>query len=153
MKLYLVQHGLAVKKEVDPGRPLDPQGEEDVQRIAGFFMHSGKRVHRILHSGKIRALQTAEILAEAVLHNGEVEAISGINPNDPAQDISEFVNKLKYDTMIVGHLPFMAHMVSYLICGKEDLSIVAYSPGTVVCLQKDPEQHWQIQWMLRPDTL
>jgi len=153
MKLYLVQHGLAVKKDVDPGRPLDPQGEQEVQRIADFFMKSGARVHRVLHSGKIRAHQTAEILAEAVLHNGEVEAIIGINPEDSVQKFSTIVQKLKYDTMIVGHLPFMAHMVSYLICGKEDLSIVAYSPGTVVCLQQDPGQHWQIQWMLRPDTL
>jgi phosphohistidine phosphatase len=55
--------------------------------------------------------------------------------------------------MVVGHLPFMAKMVSYLVTGNEDSNIVAFKPGSVVCLQQDAEEHWQIQWMLRPDIL
>lgn len=30
MRIYLVQHGLAIPKEVDPERPLSEQGREDV---------------------------------------------------------------------------------------------------------------------------
>jgi phosphohistidine phosphatase len=55
--------------------------------------------------------------------------------------------------MIVGHMPFMAKMVSYLVTGNENQAIVAYRPGSVVCLKQNPEESWQIQWMLRPDTL
>ncbi len=34
MKVYLVQHGEAESKEVNPQRPLTEQGMRDVQRIA-----------------------------------------------------------------------------------------------------------------------
>ncbi len=36
MKLYLVQHGEAKKKEEDPLRPLSESGREDVQRVAKY---------------------------------------------------------------------------------------------------------------------
>lgn len=153
MKLYLVQHGEAIPKEVDPERPLSPQGKKDISNMAEFLKTSGHTVNRVLHSGKLRARQTAGILAESLLKNGKVEVVDGINPNDPVQDFSFKAHKIKYDTMIVGHLPFMAKMVSRLVTGNEDQVIVAYIPGSVVCLQQDPEEHWQIEWMLRPDTL
>ncbi len=153
MKLYLVQHGEAVSKDVDPGRSLSPQGEVDVSKMAESLRVSGLTVNRVLHSSKMRAHQTAEIFREALLISGEVEVIDGINPNDPVQDFSLRTHKFKHDTMVVGHLPFMTKMVSYLLTGNEDMVIVAYKPGSVVCLQQDPEEHWQIQWMLRPDTL
>jgi len=152
MKLYMVQHAMPVPKDIDPGRPLSPEGEKDIARIAEFMRASDHKVTKVLHSGKIRARQTAEILAEALLISGEVEVIDGINPNDPVQYFSFGVHKFKDDTMIVGHMPFMTKIVSYLVTGNEDEVIVAYRPGSVVCLQQDPEKTWQIQWMLRPDT-
>ncbi len=152
MKLYLVQHGMPLSKDIDPGRPLSPQGEKDISKVAEFLRASDHTVSRVLHSGKMRAHQTADILAEALLISGEVEVIDGINANDPVQDFSLRAHKFKHDTMIVGHLPFMAKMVSYLVTGNEDQPIVAYKPGSVVCLKQNPEEPWQIQWMLRPDT-
>lgn len=152
MKLYLVQHAMPVSRDIDPGRPLSPQGEQDISKMAEFMRASDHTVSRVLHSGKMRAHQTAEILAEELLTSGEVEVIDGINPNDPVQDFCLRVHKLKNDTIIVGHMPFMGKMVSYLVTGNEDHAIVAYQPGSVVCLKQNPEEHWQIQWMLRPDT-
>lgn len=153
MKLFLVQHGEAIEKDIDPGRPLHPRGEEEVRRVAEFLRQAGMTVDRVVHSGKMRAHQTADILAEAILMNGEAEAIEGINPNDPVQDFSKKVSQLKHDTMVVGHLPFMARMVSYLVTGNEKTEIVAYKPGSIVCLQHNDEKYWHIQWMIRPDTL
>lgn len=153
MKLYLVQHGKSLEKEIDPGRPLSPEGAEDIVQMAEFLRASGLSVNRVLHSGKMRAQQTAEILAEALLINGEEETIEGIKPNDPIENFSIEVHKFKNDTMVVGHLPFMEKTVSYLLTGNEDAAIVSYKPGSVVCLQQDDEEYWQIQWMLRPEML
>ena len=153
MKIYLVQHGEALSKEVDPGRPLSPKGEHDVARMSEVLNKSGITVDRVLHSGKMRAHQTAEVLAEKLLPMGEVEAIDGINPNDQVQAFSIEVHKLKHDVMVVGHLPFMAKLVAYLTTGEEELNIVDYQPGSVVCLEQDPEQRWRIIWMLRPDFI
>ena len=66
MNIYLVQHGEAVAKEVDPERPLTESGRSDVRRMASFLGAAGVRVSRIMHSGKVRAKETAELLAAAV---------------------------------------------------------------------------------------
>lgn len=153
MKIYLVQHGDAVSKEDDPERPLSAKGEGDVHHIAEFLKAADHKVNAVLHSGKLRAQQTAEILADDLLNNGDVEVVEGIKPNDPVQDFSFGAHNIKNDTMIVGHLPFMVKMVSYLVTGKEEPAIVAYMPGSVVCLEQDPEERWLVKWMLRPDTL
>ncbi len=153
MKLYLVQHGKALAKDIDPGCPLSPEGARDITQMAEFLKKSGLTVENIFHSGKIRAHQTANILGEAILVGGEVKVIDGIKPNDSVRDFSIKVHKLKKDTMIVGHLPFMEKMVSYLVTGNATTAIVNYKKGSVVCLKQNKQEHWQIQWMLRPDTL
>lgn len=153
MNLYLAQHGQAVSKDVDPGRPLSPQGELDVQRMAVFLDKSGVSVDRILHSGKMRAHQTAEILADKLLLKGDVEAIPDINPNDSVVDFAGKLHKIKHDSMLVGHLPFMAKLAAYLTSGYEDREILDYIPGTIVCLEQDADEHWHIKWMLRPDLI
>lgn len=151
MKLYLVQHGDALTKDVDPGRPLSPRGEKDVQRIAGFLEQAGILVEKVVHSGKVRAHQTAEILGDKILLKGEVEAIPGINPDDPVEEFSVKVQKLKHDTMVVGHLPFVARLTAHLVTGDAEQTVMAYKPGSIVCLEQDEDKAWQIQWMIRPD--
>lgn len=153
MKLYLVQHGEALAKDVDPDRPLSPGGEKDIRNMAGFLQAAGVGVDRVLHSGKLRARQSAEILVEALLAGGAPETIEGIGPNDPVEEFSTIIDQFDRDTMVVGHLPFMARMVSCLVNGQSEPAIVDYKPGSVVCLEQDGEEHWRVQWLLRPGLL
>ena len=153
MKLYLVQHGQAVAKEVDPERPLSREGVEEVQRIGRHLAKSGVTLNRICHSGKARAHQTAELFADVLLVSGDVEAIAGINPNDSVTAFAQNIATHQSGTMIVGHLPFMAKLVTYLVTGNEEPVIVAYRPGSVVCLERDEKEPWQIAGMLRPERI
>lgn len=66
MKLYLVQHGEASAKTVDPERPLTELGRTDVEQLARFLGEAGVRIERVMHSGKLRAVQTAECLAAGI---------------------------------------------------------------------------------------
>ena len=160
MKLYLVQHGEAVSKEVNPKRPLSERGRGDVERIAAFLGKAEISVAAIWHSGKERAQETAELLAISVgtlpgstaLPHG-VESVSGIDPLDPPEEFARLVSDSADDLMVVGHLPFMAKLVSRLIVGDEAASTVAFQPGTVVCLEHADEDDWAIAWMLRPELL
>src|SRR5260221_11274244 len=62
MRVFLVRHGEARREEVDPERHLTDRGAEDVRRIAAQAVDDlGIRPARIVHSGKARARQTAEI--------------------------------------------------------------------------------------------
>ena len=72
MKLYLAQHGEACPKDIDPDRPLTDQGREDIERLAAFLARAGIEVERVIDSGKLRAAQTADLLAAAVACSGHV---------------------------------------------------------------------------------
>ena len=66
MALLLVQHGKSLPKEEDPDRGLSRDGFEETRTMAALAAENNVQAVRIIHSGKKRALQTAEIFAEAL---------------------------------------------------------------------------------------
>jgi len=153
MKLYLVQHGEARAKEEDPDRPLTEVGKADVKRLAKFLARSGIRVERIIHSGKRRAAQTAKHLGAAIAPALESEISGLINPDDNPGAFDWQSGSWEMDTLIVGHLPFMARLVSDMVTGEQARPLVEFRPGSVVCLERKSDGTWQIQWMIRPELL
>ena len=153
MNLYIVQHGDAMPKDVDADRPLSHKGHLDVQRVAEFLARAGIHVDRIVHSGKTRARQTAELIASALGVAERTDAIPGIDPLDSPADFVRTSGEWTADTMVVGHQPFMGKLVSQLVAGDESLSTVCYRPGTVVCLEHNDDGHWSIAWMIGPRLL
>jgi len=149
MTLYLVQHGDALGKAQDPLRPLSEKGLQDVRSMASFLADRGIRPARVIHSGKARAMETAQLLS-----GGEVEEIDiGLAPNDPTEPVKNLIESWDEDVMIVGHLPFMGRLVAHLVGGTPDADMVSFEPGTVVCLKKGEEGNWSLHWMLRPSLL
>jgi phosphohistidine phosphatase len=151
--LFLVQHGQAVSKEQDPDRPLSSHGEADVSHMATFLAAAGITVDRIVHSGKNRAKQTAAILAKSISEGGTIEVMDGINPNDSIAAFADKVATWNTPVMVVGHLPFMAKLVTHLAAPDSEQAVVAYQPGSVVCMARDDSGHWAIQWLVRPELL
>jgi phosphohistidine phosphatase len=150
MALYLVQHGVSLPKEIDPDRPLSDEGKVTVERITQMAAGYNVSVSLIEHSGKTRARQTAEIMASLLNPDGGVVQLSGLDPNDDVTAVAD-----RYadndNVMIVGHLPFMERLVSYLITGRPDLTIFKFQNGGIVCLDKDPgSESWYIAWTLMP---
>lgn len=153
MKLYLVQHGAACAKETDPARPLTEDGRRDAERLAALLNRAGIRVQRVIHSGKLRAAQTAELLAQAVAPGVELETSGLINPHDDPRAFDWQSDSWDRDTLIVGHLPFLAKLVSHLVVGDEAQPLVAFEPGTLVRLAHVDGTGWVIDWMIRPELL
>jgi phosphohistidine phosphatase len=153
MKLFLVQHGEACAKEVDPDRPLTKRGEEDVVLLAKFLHQAGIRAERVIHSGKRRARQTATRLGEAIAPGVSLEVSGLINPNDKPGAFDWQSDSWARDTLVVGHLPFMARLVAHLVTGDEERPLTAFLPGSLVCLEQDKDMHWRVAWMIRPELL
>ena len=153
MKLYLAQHGEACAKELDPERPLTEQGKHDVARLAEFVSQAGIRVEHVIHSGKLRAQQTAEILAVKMAPGIELEVSGLMSPNDNVKAFDWQSESWDKDILLVGHLPFMARLVSHLVVGDDSEMIAAYQPGSMVCLEHIDDTGWQINWMIRPELL
>lgn len=151
MRLYLVQHGEAVDKSVDPDRPLSAQGEKDVSCVASVLAGAGETPNIIVHSAKTRARQTAEIFGTALGAKAGTHEICGIAPLDSVTDFAARVPEFAEDTMVCGHQPFMGRLVSHLLAGNEELPLVQYSPGSVACLERGSGADWVLCWLLRPE--
>jgi phosphohistidine phosphatase len=154
MRLYLVQHGEAKTKDVDPERGLTNKGKSDVEKVAVFLKPLGLMVSAVWQSGKTRAAQTAEILSGSLSAAQGVVERDGLAPLDHVEPLADCVKGSgEEDLMIVGHLPFMANLASFLTAGSEASDVVAFQQGGVVCLETTNQSGWQIRWMVTPDLL
>ena len=151
MVVYLVQHGRSLPKEVDPDRGLTDQGRAEVEHVASKARGIGLGIPLIIHSGKTRALKTAEIFAARLTPGSQPVMEPGLNPHD---DVAAFAATLpaRDNLMVVGHLPFMERLVSYIITGTPEKPVIRFRNGGIVCLEYDRmENTWAIRWVLTPE--
>ncbi len=150
MKIYLIQHGVALPREKNPDRPLSTQGEAQVQRTGEYLRSRGITADVIWHSKKIRAAQTAEIIAEA-LGCKQIKARDDMNPKDPVKKFSEEISASKMDIVIVGHLPFLQKLGSRLLTGVEKNDFISFKNSGVLAL--DYDEKWKIDWLVPPEHM
>ena len=150
MALYLVQHGKSLSKEQDPRKGLSEEGTAEVRRIAEVAANYGVTVSRIVHSGKQRALQTAQILSEKLSPAEGIRSIGGINPLDDAAAFGAEL-QIKDNMMVVGHLPFLEKLVAFLVTGKTGPPVFRMQNGGILCLDYYPDTtQVVIRWGLMP---
>jgi phosphohistidine phosphatase len=148
-QIYFAQHGLAVNKAENPDRPLSEAGIKQTEAIAKYLQRSAIPVAQISHSGKLRALQTAQIFADE-LNITTVSAIDHLSPNDDVALLAQ--NLITDNTLYIGHLPHLEKLVSFLVTGKENPGILQFQNSAVVCLEKK-ETLYQLQWYLTPELI
>jgi phosphohistidine phosphatase len=149
VKLVLVQHGEALPKDEDPDRPLTDRGRQDVSALSTFLSQAEELPALVLHSGKARARQSAEVLSVG----SAPQVRDGLAPND---DTAAFAGELaawREDAMVVGHQPFLGKLASRLLTGNETAVALAFEPASAVCLERDGEGRWRVAWMVRPELL
>jgi phosphohistidine phosphatase len=109
----------------------------------------GVRVARVLHSGKARARQTAEVWA-GLLGVG-VEQTDGLAPNDDPTTWAERIAEEADDLMIVGHLPHLGRLAGLLVTGSPP-AVVRFRPGGLVGLEQ-ADTGWVIWVVLPPEAI
>lgn len=150
MSLYLVQHAKSLAKDKDPKKGLSQEGIAETERIAQVAKGYAVGVSRIIHSGKTRARQTAEIFDAALKPPAGIHEGSGLNPLDDVTVFADTADSTK-DVMLVGHLPFMERLTAYLITGSYEKPVFKFQNSGIVCLDKDPAtETWVIKWTLMP---
>jgi phosphohistidine phosphatase len=151
MALFLVQHGKSLPKDEDPKKGLSQEGVAETKRIAEVAKGYNVLVSGITHSGKTRARQTAEIFESVLKPEQGIQESSGLNPID---DVGAFAEKIDStaNRMLVGHLPFMERMTSFLITGSMERPVFKFQNSGIVCLDKDSATgFWVIKWALVPN--
>jgi len=154
MWLYLIQHGDPVAKEEDRERPLSPRGRAEVGKVAGFAVRHCCGIApstSIRHSGKLRAQQTAELLA-ATLHLPKPEPADGLQPMDDPTLWCKRLQEMTSDLILVGHLPHLSELAALLLCGEGAREIVRFRMGGIVALKRENDK-WTLHWQLIPEIV
>lgn len=151
MNLYLVQHAEAKTDAEDPNRPLTDKGLAEIEKTARQLAAKVRpSVNVVIHSGKLRALQTAEVLADYISPVGGIKPADGLKPNDDPAVWAEQLGAITEDVMLVGHLPHMSRLAGKLLCGCNTGEIIAFKNAGIVCLSRDDGGQWSLKWFLVP---
>ncbi len=154
MDLYLMQHGQATTEAEDPERPLTDAGRAAVRRVAARARTVGVRIGLCVHSGKLRAEQTARLLTNEIGAEASVEARPGLAPNDAVTPVAEWLREdAEYQAIaLVGHLPFLERLASLLVAGDEKRQVVRFRMGGLVKLEpKDDRDGFSVAWAIPPE--
>ncbi|MDQ6993144.1 MAG: phosphohistidine phosphatase SixA [Mariprofundus sp.] len=149
MRLYMVQHGLALDASEDATRPLSAQGLNDVTRTAGFLSLFEKPQPKIImHSEKLRAKQTAEMFAEAWggIKMGQTPELE--SHADPAYWLTQLA-MMADDLLLVGHLPHLQRLAGLLLCGDTERTPIRFRNAGVVCIDYQ-SSGCSILWQINP---
>ena len=154
MRLYLVQHAEAKSKEENPSRPLSEKGLEDIKKVAKYAQKNLRiQVAEIVHSGKLRAVQTADVLAE---HLKPTKGPTTSKDLEPLANPGIWKNRLAEttkDIVLVGHLPHLSKLSGLLLAGNEDKDIIEFRMGGIVCLERNESGRWSTKWMITPEII
>lgn len=156
MFLYLVRHGEAKPKEEDPERPLTEIGLEQVRRAARFLQRGGLiSVAEIHHSTKLRARQTAELLAGHLGLSVPIKEVPNLEPLADVAGVARTLAEASEDLMLVGHLPHLSRLASLLVAGDATLEAFTLDECGLLCLLRATWEAgasgravWTVKWLL-----
>jgi phosphohistidine phosphatase len=137
MLLYLMQHGANLPKEAAPDEPLSPIGVEQVSKTALVTAELGIAFDTILTSPKLRARETAEIMARATgFPEQSIMTTPDVKAMTPAHQTVERIDSLvdAHSVLIAGHMPNLAKLASLLITG-DDRQRVAVQNSGLICIE------------------
>jgi phosphohistidine phosphatase len=163
MELYLLRHAIAVLRgapgyDDDSKRPLTPEGERKMRRIARAMQALDVEFDLILSSPFTRARQTAEIVAGVFRAEKKLVLEDSLTVGGDLRELIHRINTA-YGTLerilLIGHEPSMSELISVLIAGDTRVSI-ALRKGGLCKLTTDALRYGQcatLECLLTPKQL
>jgi phosphohistidine phosphatase len=138
LDIYLIQHAESVPEKEDPARSLSDVGKATMEKVAALAARLKIKPDFIFHSEKLRAKQTAEILARHLGLSDNLRERKGLGPLDPVAPVAQWLKEQPAKGIaglaIVGHLPFLNKLASLFITGDESLGVVSFGNGAIAKL-------------------
>jgi phosphohistidine phosphatase len=140
MKILLVRHASAQDNHPlgDAARGLDAEGRAKFRKRASKLAKNFS-IKRIVTSPLVRAVQTAEILAEA---SEAIEVIVRGELAGAASDIVRVLDEFSSGTALVGHNPSMTEAARQ-ITGNSELPDMKKGCGWAV---EKTGKNWEVTW-------
>jgi phosphohistidine phosphatase len=111
----------------DIQRPLNKRGKHDAPRVGQLLKETGIVPDIILSSPAVRAMKTAEAVADTAGFEGEIKIQENLYPGSPG-DYIEVLNELPDNcvrAMVVGHNPGLEELLNDLTGEAEPLPTAA----------------------------
>jgi len=154
LRLYFLRHGKAVSRTewdaADELRPLTPEGEDEVRRVAAALVGLGVAPDAIVSSPLARARRTAELAAAAL---GPAPVLDErLAPGFDVDALAGILEGLGNENaiMLVGHEPDFSDVVEALTGGR-----VVCKKGGVARVDVDGSGlgRGRLVWLLPPAVL
>ena len=153
MRMYILRHGEAGRSQFgqpDDARTLTDEGREEMRAIGRRLADLGVDTDVILTSPLPRALETAEIVAEALDLKAAVVVDEALAPGCPPGEFQASV--LRHNAtrvMLVGHEPDLSTLIGWLTGGRVDLPKAGFAR-----LNGDFEpDRAALKWLLTPEVM
>jgi phosphohistidine phosphatase len=161
MQLLVIRHAIAQAREEFTGdddalRPLTKEGRQQMQRVAKGLRHIVGDIDVLGSSPLLRAVQTAEIVAEEF---GGVD-ITTVKALEPDSALPTFVKWLRTQrdaavVAVVGHEPHLGTLITWLLTGLDEPRVPLKKGGA--CLLDFPSLPRKggatLRWALTPALL
>ncbi len=157
MEIYLVRHGAAYEKEEDPERHLNNDGVNQCHLTGKALKRLDIKFDLIVSSPKVRARQTADIIAEEVGYSTKkIKITETLVPTAPPKETLSYLEDFTgiKRVMLAGHLPLLGYLASELLCNTSHISL-CFEPGAVCQINiEQPSSHTgDFRWFLTPEHL
>lgn len=168
IEIYLMRHGIAadigeagVVRDAD--RPLTSDGRARLRHEALGMAELGLRFNLILSSPLLRCRQTAEVVAETLELQGRVKILDALAPGrafisgeGQYAEIFLELGACQLDrVLLVGHMPDLAEIASWLLTGNRNLNI-EFRKGSLCAIEVTsipPRGPGLLRWMMAPRQL
>ncbi len=161
-ELYIMRHGIAVQRGSagyldDAKRPLTPEGKKKTREITNGLIRLGLELDWIVTSPLVRAVETAELVAEQLGSNVPMDYSDAVRPGGSAEALVTFLAKHanRKRVLVVGHEPDLSEMAARLM-GAGRHANLAFKKGGCCLITFDefpPKSPGRLVWWLTPRLL
>jgi phosphohistidine phosphatase len=152
MEIYLLRHGIAEEGYPDSERALTGEGKDKLRRV---LKRAPVKPSLILSSPYRRAIETAEIAAEVLGYDGDIERAQSLTPDGSPAEVWEEIRARKTEDAILlaSHEPLMSATAAFLL-GTPGLH-VDMKKAALLRVDVDrfgPQPLGVLKWMLTPSV-
>lgn len=161
-EFYIMRHGVAVSRgsagfSDDSKRPLTPDGKSKMKQIANGLRRLGFTPDWVVTSSLVRAVETAEIVAESVGSKVAMDFCDALSPGGSAEALVSFLAKHpgRRRVLVVGHEPDLSELAARLIGAGRHANLAFKKGGCCLIRFSEfpPKSPGQLVWWLTPRLL
>ena len=147
MQIYLLRHGIAenaLPGQPDSERALTAEGREKLRRVLKRARAAEVNPDTILSSPYKRALETAEVAAEVLGCQSEIERTRALLPEASPYDAWEEIRT-------ASHEPLMSSLAAFLLgCSALQVDMKKAALVRIDCDRLGAQPRGALKWMLTP---